>query len=124
MRRLKPFTLLINWEADDANICPSSVAKYFHDLNYGVKLCKPALEIRTEYSVAVPEYNEDNADEFIEWLGTFSVQADMQFNSTDDSYLTNYTIPEPFKEYGQVKMLQWKGFFNSQQIERLFLQIT
>ncbi|KAF5281241.1 hypothetical protein FQA39_LY05127 [Lamprigera yunnana] len=107
----------MNWESPNDNICPSSIAKYFADLKYDVKLCVPDNQIRTNYIVKVPKL--ENVSEFVEWLGLFSLDVDFQF----DNYLTTYETPRPYEEYGQVKFLQWKGFFTCQRITKLLEEL-
>lgn len=120
LEKLKDINLLIYWEPPNEEICPSSIAKYFHDLDYCVKVCIPEFTVRTDYSVKVPDFEveNNNGDDFVEWLGAFSVQANVD-GSVDD-YISTYETPTPFTEYGQVKFLQWRGFFAHQKIEEFF----
>ncbi|KAK5646843.1 hypothetical protein RI129_005307 [Pyrocoelia pectoralis] len=114
---LKKMTLLINWEPPHLDICPSSVAKYFDDLKFDVQVCLPDFQMRTNYTIKVPNFTMDNIHEFVEWLGMFSLESDL--GGGGESYLSTYETPQPYQEYGQVKFLQWRGFFSSQQINKL-----
>uniref|UniRef100_A0A1Y1NIQ9 Uncharacterized protein n=1 Tax=Photinus pyralis TaxID=7054 RepID=A0A1Y1NIQ9_PHOPY len=116
LRTMQKMTMLVNWEPPSANVCPSSVAKYFHDLNLDVELCVPDFCTRTSYTVKVPDFTVDEVDDFIEWLGVFSLESNL---GGGDEYLSAYETPQPHQEYGQVKFLQWRGFFTSHQIRKL-----
>lgn len=64
----------------EINVCPSSVAAWFHARNYNVCLCSQKFSQRTEYSLTIPTYedrrNETDTD-FFEWLGVFSIDGDL-----------------------------------------------
>ncbi|KAK4879981.1 hypothetical protein RN001_008127 [Aquatica leii] len=117
LSRLGNFCLIMSWEPPD-DICPSSIAKYFFDLGNDVKLCVPDFNVRTSYSVKVPDL--ENLSEFTEWLGMFSLETTLE--NTDD-YLTTYETPIPCQEYGQVKFLQSRGFFTHSQIKKLLEEL-
>lgn len=116
--KLPKFTLLFSWQPNNEDVCPSSLAKYFADLKYKVKLCKPRQESRTSYSVKVPvidfeQFEIEDGFKLIEWLGMCSIEANFDL----DEYFSSYKTPEPNIEYGQVKFVQWRGFYSKKQIE-------
>lgn len=58
----------------DENLCPSSVAAWFHKRKYSVSLCQQKFLQRIEYSLPIPIIsNEFDNDKFFEWLGIFSI---------------------------------------------------
>jgi ribonuclease P/MRP protein subunit RPP40 len=67
----------------EEKICPSSVAAYFSSRGHTVLLCQPQFSRHVSYNVKIPEFfsNDDgddtNALELIEWLGAFSIGADL-----------------------------------------------
>jgi ribonuclease P/MRP protein subunit RPP40 len=110
--------VIVTWEPKNEEICPSSIAKYFHDLGYRTELCKTRFKSHTLYSVKVPNIDDDNVHDVVEWLGMVALHG----NVTDggpDNYSSTYETPEPNREGGQVKFLQWRGLFTTNQITRL-----
>jgi hypothetical protein len=67
----------------EEKICPSSVAAYFSSRGHKVLLCQPRFSKQVSYNVKVPEFfssddgEDDSALELIEWLGAFSIGADL-----------------------------------------------
>jgi ribonuclease P/MRP protein subunit RPP40 len=67
----------------EEKICPSSVAAYFSSRGHKVLLCQPRFSKQISYNVKVPEFfssddgEDDSALELIEWLGAFSIGADL-----------------------------------------------
>jgi len=119
---LGKFTVILSWQPPDEDICPSSVAKFFNDLNYKVELCKPEFKTHIVYSVLAPKISNTSIDkdeivDFIEWLGMISVDED--FSENVDDYVNSYEVPIPNSEMGQVRCLQWRGFYQSHQINGL-----
>lgn len=89
-----------------------------------MKECTNEYTTRIEYSVNVPHVNFDNADavessEFVEWLGALALGVDLENGSPDD-FINTYQTPEPNATFGQVRILQWRGFFSSKEIKQLF----
>lgn len=116
-------TLIIKWQPDEENICPSSIAKYFHECGCVVKECSNEFISRTEYSIKIPEFDniEDaiDSEEMIEWLGMLCLGCNLE-NECPDDYISSYQSPQPNTVVGQTKILQWRGFFSSQEIKNLF----
>lgn len=114
-------TLIIKWQPEDDSICPSSIAKYFHERGYVVKECNSTFISHTEYSVKVPEVDFDvvEGEELVEWLGMISLGCDLE-NECTDNFINTYETPVPNTAVGQVKVLQWRGFYSAEEIQRLF----
>lgn len=109
---------IISWEPPKKEICPSSVAKYFVDLGYNVTLCGAKYLSNNIYEVEVPLINE-NYYEIVEWMGLVALDADLTSHGPDD-FINTYEIPEPKCHVGQVKHVQWTGFFTREQITNLW----
>lgn len=92
-----------------------------------MKLCKLQHNSDVLYSVKVPQIDdlknlhEDDVADIVEWLGMICLNGDLEENSEDvyKSYLSTYEIPQPHIETGQVRFLQWKGLFTSEDVESL-----
>lgn len=122
LESLEKFKVIVNWEAPEESVCPSSVAKFFVDLGYSVKLCESTFKSHLVYSVTTPTLDQATIEDsdvvdFIEWLGM--VCLDGHFSEDINAYANQYTTPEPNVAIGQVRMLQWRGFFQSRQIMKL-----
>ncbi|RZC41608.1 Ribonuc P 40 domain containing protein [Asbolus verrucosus] len=113
---------IVTWEPPNETVCPSSVAKYFHDRGYETKLCEIKHTTHTLYTVKIPSIEEDNHYDIVEWLGIVALEADL-INNGPDCYLSTYETPEPNQEVGQVKFLQWRGLFTANQVVRLYQQL-
>lgn len=61
----------------EAKTCPSSVAAYFSSRGFHVELCQPQVSQRRDTSVVVPSLGECDNEELLEWLGAYSIQADL-----------------------------------------------
>ncbi|XP_029053558.2 ribonuclease P protein subunit p40-like [Osmia bicornis bicornis] len=114
------FDVIVSWNPPDENLCPSSIAAWFHKREYNVSLCHQSFLQKTEYSLKVPIIsNDSNNDKFFEWLGVFTISGDLKNNKEDD-YVNTYICPSPSTEFGQVQYLQWTGFFTRRQIINLY----
>ncbi|KAL6267111.1 hypothetical protein P5V15_000190 [Pogonomyrmex californicus] len=121
--RLKQkFDVIVSWDSPETKVCPSSIAAWFHEHNYTVRLCQQKLSHRTEYSVSIPTY-EDKYDmndiNFFEWLGVFSIDGDLSTKEEND-YVNTYQCPSPSIHVGQIQYLQWTGFFTRQKIQEAY----
>lgn len=121
-RLTQKFDVIISWDPPEINVCPSSVAAWFHARDYNVYLCRQKFSQRTKYSLTVPTY-EDRCDktdvDFFEWLGVFSINGDLSTKGKDD-YSNTYRSPSPSIHVGQVQYLQWTGFFTRRKIQEAY----
>lgn len=123
--RLNKFTLILSWQPPDHNICPSSIAKYLSNLGYNVYLCEPKHQTRSPLSARVPTLFpsgntfEEHGSELMEWLGMFSLGADLTTGKYD-SYVNTYECPEENLICKNVVYLEWRGFFTQQKIQHLY----
>ncbi|XP_043259735.1 ribonuclease P protein subunit p40-like isoform X1 [Colletes gigas] len=114
------FDVIVSWNPPDENLCPSSVAAWFHERQYNVVLCHQTFQQRIEYSVRIPIISEESDnDTFFEWLGIFCVSGNLKNNKEND-YTNTYTYPSPFIDIGQVQYLQWTGFFTRKQVTNFY----
>ncbi|KAK9882486.1 hypothetical protein WA026_021828 [Henosepilachna vigintioctopunctata] len=126
LQKLKNFDVILSWEPPEKEICPSSIAKYFSDLGYPVELCKIRHHRKTAHSLMVPvipnldEFDDEASANFIEWLGMLCIGGSL--NERLD-FISTYSIPEPSTYTGEVKILQWRGFFSSKDVARLIKQL-
>ncbi|XP_006624047.1 ribonuclease P protein subunit p40-like [Apis dorsata] len=115
----KKFNIIISWNPSEENVCPSSVAAWFHKRKYNVFLCQQVFLQRTEYCLSIPIIsNESDHDKFFEWLGVFTICGDLK--NIENDYVNTYKCPLPSMKVGQVQYLQWTGFFTRNQIKNLY----
>lgn len=115
----KQFDVIVSWDPPEENLCPSSVAAWFHKRNYNVLLCHQTFTQKIEYCVKIPTLsNEVDHDKFFEWLGLFSISGNL--NDKENDYVSTYKCPSPSMDVGQVMYLQWTGFFTRKQIGKLY----
>lgn len=90
LSKLELFDFYISWEPNQEDICPSSIAKYFHDRNINVTLC--SLEI-TKVNPSITEVPclDVEIEEMVEWVGMLAHDVDM---SPTDTYISTYSQPE------------------------------
>nr|CAD7206566.1 unnamed protein product [Timema douglasi] len=112
----------------DETICPSSVAAYFESRGHCVSMCRPKFLQRHDYNVSVPVISPTDEceccapSELIEWLGAYSVGADLQ-SGAPDNFVNTYEPPVESILLGKVVYLQWTGFFTHLRIQKLFAAI-
>lgn len=79
--KLNCFIIVCIFILVEEKICPSSVAAYFSSRGHKVLLCQPQFSRQISYNVKVPGFLPDGDDndalELIEWLGAFSIGADL-----------------------------------------------
>ncbi|XP_012540273.1 ribonuclease P protein subunit p40 isoform X2 [Monomorium pharaonis] len=123
-RLTQKFDVIISWDSSNINICPSSVAAWFHARNYNVYLCRQKFSQRTKYSLAIPVYEDKHNNkcktdsDFFEWLGVFNIDGDLSIKEED--YANTYRCPSPSIQVGQVQYLQWSGFFTRRKIQKAY----
>ncbi|XP_076281285.1 ribonuclease P protein subunit p40 isoform X2 [Lasioglossum baleicum] len=117
------FDVIVSWNPPDENLCPSSVAAWLNEHQYNVLLCHLTFTQKAEYSLRIPTISEEGDNEkFFEWLGVFSISGDLK-NTKADDYVNTYTCPMSSMDVGQIKYLQWTGFFTRQQVTSLYTAI-
>ncbi|GJQ84575.1 hypothetical protein Trydic_g239 [Trypoxylus dichotomus] len=124
LKRLNAVDVIVTWEPQEAKICPSSIAKYFDDLNYDVRLCAPKYDTQVRYSVKAPIIDFENCDqhdcaEYMEWLGMLVLNGDIE-NGSQVDFVNTYEVLEPNVTIGQVRIAVWRGFFTCKRLEMFF----
>ncbi|KAL1491122.1 hypothetical protein ABEB36_011765 [Hypothenemus hampei] len=118
LKRLPEVAVIVSWEPPDNTICPSSIAKYFHQLDYEVRVCEPSFRSHVVYSVKTPILEtEPDLEAFTEWMGMACLDGD--FSGNMDNYVNSYEPPEGSITLGQVRVLVWRGFYQPNQVLRL-----
>ncbi|CAG2054160.1 unnamed protein product [Timema podura] len=91
-------------------------------------VCHPKFLQRHDYNVSVPVISPTDErecctpSELIEWLGAYSVGADLQ-SGEPDNFVNTYQPPVESILLGKVVYLQWTGFFTYLRIQKLFAAI-
>lgn len=126
------FDLQISWTPPKAaDICPSSVAKYFADLALAdqeikVEVMPTLIKTHQEYGLKVPllNLNEQNRDddkeycsgsELVEYMGMLALSC----NTVEEEYLNSYDFCGERVEIGNAKVMHWSGFFTPGQVEAI-----
>ncbi|XP_055608071.1 ribonuclease P protein subunit p40-like isoform X2 [Uranotaenia lowii] len=124
------FDFRITWTPPESNegsssICPSSVAKYFaSEAEVQVELMPTAVKVHQECSLQVPEFSlrQDegkeycSGDELIEYMGMLALSCD----TDQEEYLNSYDFCGERIETGTAKVIHWKGFFTTVQVESVY----
>lgn len=125
--RLETFTIILSWIPAEENVCPSSVAKFLSDRGCSVSLCRPECIKRSQKNVIVPNIRENSSlfssSELAEWLGMFSLNADLD-SSAFDAYINTYEVPEDTVVVQHVQYIQWRGLFTREQVRKLYEKLT
>lgn len=125
---LPKMSMRVAWQPPaDSAICPSSVAKYFDEKGYRVRLIQTNRSQHQEYSMEMPLLGKDgdklNANGFyatpndiIEYIGMLSLGC----NREPSEYLNSYRCHGHSREVGNGTVVQWRGMFTCNTVERLF----
>lgn len=121
LQRLKQnFEVIVSWDPPRTDLCPSSIAKWFHIYSYNVYLCHQTFFQKIKYSITIPTLQEEcDLDKFFEWLGVLSIGGDLS-NGEMDSYVNTYECPSSSINMGQVQHLQWTGFFTRKKMHEMY----
>ncbi|XP_076060614.1 ribonuclease P protein subunit p40-like [Oratosquilla oratoria] len=115
------FDFLIAWEPDDETVCPSSVAKYFHDLGYVVRERKPTLKSSLLSDISGPtslnHFEEMEPGDITEWIGCqllgIRLDEEMTFGFEGDS------LPK----LNSLNVTHCHGFYTPSHINALVLRL-
>lgn len=115
----------------DSRACSSSVAKYFEEAGYRVRLVKterrhhqesglrvPLLgrddDVSSSAAASVPEFFASAAD-VVEYIGMLSLNCELEA----DEYLSGYRCLGRSAEVGYATVAQWRGLFTTDTVWRL-----
>lgn len=116
LRKLGRFTFIAIWEPPSAQVCPSSLAKYFNELGFEVILCVNTQQYQVQKDVKVPVVRYEDEEEVIdvvEWLGMVTMKCPESYCNT---FLSSYTTPSPFVTVPSIGTHQFRGFFTPKRI--------
>lgn len=113
-------TMQLFWTPpENSEICPSSIAKYFHNLGRTVELKQPQLNIHHETSLRFPKLLQNNNEQFkindielfhdfVEYLGMALLSCD----TNPDKYISSFEIISESCEINEesAKIIHSKGF--------------
>ncbi|XP_051159962.1 ribonuclease P protein subunit p40-like isoform X2 [Leptopilina boulardi] len=110
------FDVIVAWDPPD-NVCPSSIAAWFHKRNYKISLCHQSFVNRTRYSIDVPVV-DDSCDyhQFFEWLGLFSVDGNLKNKDTKTNQSSVFAS-------NQVQYIESTGFFTRRMVNNVYSAI-
>lgn len=111
--------IIVTWNPQDVNVCPSSLASYFHKKGYRCEECTLSYKENRLYNVEVPMFQADS-DQLFEWLGLFLLGVTEIKQDDTYEYLSSYQIPEESETVGQVLVIESKGIISSNRIAALF----
>ncbi|CAF4852693.1 unnamed protein product [Pieris macdunnoughi] len=108
LNKLDKFNLYINWEPNNENVCPSTIAKYFCDKNYVVT--QHSLK-GTNLSPDIGQIPSLDADivEVVEWMGMVAHNANLM---PPENFVSSYYIPESLHpmQTTRISVMLIKGF--------------
>lgn len=136
---LGSFTMRLVWdppkEKDAKNaICPSSIAKYFSDLGYELKLQQTECKIGIEYGLKVPRLGPETDElievngqsnfyatphELVEYAGMLSISC----NLDSSEYLSTWSFSGHTVEVGNALVIRLKGLFTCNLVKMLFKKL-
>lgn len=126
----------IAWQPPaDSQVCPSSVAKYFEEAGYRVRLVQTARRHHQESGLRVPLLGRDDDDaegngtngaataaeffasaaDVVEYIGMLSLNCELEA----DAYLSGYRCVGRSAEVGYAAVGQWRGLFTTDTVRRL-----
>lgn len=134
----------IAWQVpvENGSVCASSVAKYFSDAGYTVRLMQTQLVQRPEYSLRMPLLGGDDTEQVaaastttdgnaaneqlfasaadvVEYIGMISLGCEMEA----DSYLSGYSCVGRSQEIGNAAVGIWRGLFTSELVQKLVAEL-
>lgn len=109
------------WIASSPEVCPSSIAKYFSDKSYNIKLCQNELNSHQEYFSKLPEIpdnlQEDTLEEIVEFIGMVTLGCDLE----PKEELSSYVSPDGI-EMGSARILNIQGFIPCESLLKLVME--
>lgn len=109
LQKLENFDFYVLWEPNQEDVCPSSIAKYFH--NRDIAVAQQTLNIKKVMPsvTEVPSPKDTEADEMTEWIGMLAHEGDLFQKET---YISTYGQPESNLALAttRISLLIAKGF--------------
>lgn len=118
LQKLENLDFYVSWEPYEEDVCPSSIAKYFHDRN--IVVIQQSLHIKKVMPsiTEVPSLRDTEADEMTEWIGMLAHEGDLFQKET---YISTYGQPDSnlALKTARISLLIAKGFLTPTVISNL-----
>lgn len=128
------------WTPSAAEICPSSLAKYFTDHNYAVERCELRHYVKCEQNLNIPKimkFSSDNGKskkssledgrmktalvkDLMEFIGMVTLSCNFV---DEEGYLSSYDMLSDSEIVGRAHVGIWKRMFSTKQIVDLVTQL-
>lgn len=134
---LPKFSLRLVWKPPQNTtnpICPSSIAKYFSDLDYEVNLVQTDCKLHQEYGLQMPLLGPNTDDlieidgnskfyasehELVEYVGMLALSC----NFESSEFLNSWKFTGHCIEVGNALVIRLRGMFTSEFVKILFRKI-
>lgn len=133
---LSKFTIRVLWDpprvkATEKPVCPSSIAKYFSDLEYNVNLNQTECKTSIEYGLKMPILGRDCDDlvevngqqkfyatphELTEYAGMLALGCNLE----QTEYLNTWSFEGHTIDVGSALVVRFKGMFSCNLIKMIF----
>lgn len=123
LQKIENFDFYISWEPNTEGICPSSIAKYFHDRDIAVVQETVDIKKIMPSITEVPSLKDVELDEMTEWIGMLAHEGDLL---QKENYISSYGQPDsdfPLKTT-RISLLVAKGFITPAVISNLCKQMA
>lgn len=109
LQNLENFDFYVSWEPYPDDVCPSSIAKYFHDKDIAVTQQTLHIKNLTPSITEVPSPKDTDAGEMAEWIGMLAHEGDLYQKET---YISTYGQPDSdlALKTSRISLLIAKGF--------------
>lgn len=116
--------MCFQWKPESTDICESSIAKFFTNMNYDVKALTNLNTQNNLYNLSLPEIPLDNDDdddndyeltELMDFVALTMLDCDLSENS-----FSSYRAPVKMVEINKGQCLHFKGFISKRALECLF----
>uniref|UniRef100_A0A069DTE0 Putative ribonuclease p 40 subunit like protein n=1 Tax=Panstrongylus megistus TaxID=65343 RepID=A0A069DTE0_9HEMI len=123
LKKMKQLTMtfVLSWESDNAKVCPSSIAAYFHKRGYVVEECFPSKTNRIDYNVKLPSESSD-PDEMFEWFGLYALGAGEYPDPFHQEFLSTYPGMD-METVGQILFIQLTGLFTTRKVGKILNEL-
>lgn len=123
LNKLELFDCLIIWEPFDESICPSSIAKYFHNRHYKTSVHCMQLKRISPSVDYIPSVKDVDIDEMVEWIGMLAVEGEL---AQKETYICTYNQPDSENsiQSNRISVFIAKGLFTPSLINKIFRKLA
>ncbi|XP_050429587.1 ribonuclease P protein subunit p40-like [Adelges cooleyi] len=111
------FDILIDWEPHSGDVCPSSIASYFHDKGMIVKECFPRSTVKRKYNMTVP--NGKDTTLLDTWLSYYSLDIKIDDDNSACILPDGKLIKSNSNYVSQIIQINWTGCFTKSKVKSL-----